>query len=164
MARYDLEDLVDDVETLLKAKLNAQISAIEAEKVAVGKVATALAAVDDSAYFKLAWNDQALNKNPALGIFVAEHSEESQGADMVLNRYTIEIGIILSGTQNDALATKKLLRYVRALRQTFEQNHTRISGFVKESLKSIGPVDFTANVDSAEEYKIAGVSLQIVVG
>ncbi len=167
MPRFDLEDLVDSVVNMLQNKLQAQIDAVEAEKVAAGKTATGIDqpanAIPANAYFKLAWNDQALNQKIGVGVFVRELQEDGNGPDTRVT-YTLDVGIVLAGTQNDPLATAKLLRYMRALRQTFETNYTRITGFTKETLKSEGPVAFTTDVDSAEEYKIAGVTFQVVLG
>lgn len=160
---YDLEDLVRDVKAVLQAKLNAQIDAVENEKVNGGTVATNLDHISNTAYHEFAWNDSGMNEMPALGIFVAGHNEESTGP-YTRAQYTLEIGIVLN-TTNDPLVTKKMLRYMRALRQTVEQNWGKINNAVtREKIETIGPIDFTLNIDSSDVYKIAGISITCVLG
>jgi len=167
MARYDLEDVAADVERILKAKLTAAVVAVEAEKVAGGKVASGIETVDysdDSLYFRLAWNDRVNNKKVAIGIFITEHQTDNMGPD-IRSTYTVDVGICLSGTENDAVVTVKLLRYMRALMEVFAQNYGRITGCSKETLKTVGPISsFLTDIDSAEPFKIAGITFSGVLG
>jgi hypothetical protein len=167
MPTYDLEDLVADTKAMLLSKLNTEIALVEAEKVAAGREASSdegLLPIEEDAYFELAWNDVATNKNLCLGIFLGDHEEQGESG-FTRTTYTVEVGIVVSGTANDKLATRRLLRYTRALRQTFEKYSGKINnGITRESLKTIGPIPFTLNVDSADDCKIAGISFQCVLG
>ena len=74
MARYDLEDCLDDIEAILKAKLGAKIAAIEAEKISKGK-GIDLATVQADAFFRQTWSDKILNYDP--GIFFGIENPET---------------------------------------------------------------------------------------
>lgn len=162
-AKYDLEDLVLDFKTMLQAKLNAEIAAVEAQKVAQGFAAASPLPIQPEGYFELAWNDASLNISPALGIFVADHKEFGEG-EFTKTQYTLEVGIVLQ-TTNDATSTRKLLRYMKALKQCFEANWGKINNCVtREKIETIGPIDFTLNIDSADNFKIAGISVTCVLG
>ena len=50
MGKYDIESLLIDIESMLQAKLNLKIAAIEAEKAAEGD-ALSLEPIDSSSYF-----------------------------------------------------------------------------------------------------------------
>lgn len=165
MPEYDLESVVSDVKKLLRAKLNGEITAVEQEKVAAGFDPSKIMAVADDSYFELAWNDAALNKSPAVGIFLGEHKEKDDAGGGTLLLYTLDIGVVISGTQNDPLSTLKMLRYTRALKAVFKNNWGLLNNAAtREKLETIGPVGFTLNVDSSEECKIAGVSLTLTLG
>lgn len=164
MPTYDIEDLVQDIEDLLKSKLNAKVAAIEAEKVARGRVASSPAAVASDAYFQYGWNDTSLNKSPAVGIFVARSEGAGEGPFTKIT-HVLEVGVVLSGTQNDKTAKQKAMRYARALKEVFEENWGKLNSCVtREKIETIGPIDFTLNQDSSDECKIAGVSITATLG
>lgn len=164
MPTYDIEDLVQDIETLLRAKLNAQVVLVEAEKVAAGRVASGIQPVADTAYFQYGWNEKSLNVSPAVGIFVAKSAGIGEGP-FTKTEYSIEVGVVLSGVQNDALSKQKAMRYARALKEVFEKNWGKINNCVtREKIETIGPIDFTLNQDSIDECKIAGVAISGTLG
>jgi hypothetical protein len=165
MARkYDVESLVQDIETLLKAKLNAAVAAVEAEQIAAGLPASDLLPVDQDGYFQFDWTSDSLNKKVGVGIFVADQQTDGQGA-YSSQRFVIDVGVYLSGTNNDRTATRKLIRYSKALRNVFEDRWTYMnSGFTKEKVETVGPVDFKLNVDSSDDCKIAGVTIACTLG
>lgn len=162
-AVYDIEDLVRDIEALLQSKLDAEIDAVDAEKVSQGYATANLSHIDPAGYHVFAINDDAMNILPALGIFVANHSEQGDG-QITRAQYTIEVAVILQAI-NDPDVTRKLLRYMKALKQVFEKNWGKINNAVtREKIETVGPVDFTLNVDSSDIYKIAGISITCVLG
>lgn len=163
-SKYDAEDLVADIKALLVSKLNTEIDAVEAEKVAAGRVASGIEDVDSSAYFLYEWTADSLNKTPACGIFVSDQQLVSDGPESK-QTFIIDVGVVLSGTDNDSLAVHKLLRYGRALRQVFEKNWGKMnSALSREKLESVGPIAFKLNADSSEQCKIAGVTLTVTLG
>lgn len=161
---YDAEELVADIKALLVANLNAEIAIVEAEKVAAGRAASGIANVESGAYFLYEWTADSLNANPACGIFLSEQQIQSDGP-FSKQTFIVDVGVVISGTDNDALAVQKLLRYGRALRQVFEKNWGKMNSAVtREKLESVGPIAFKVNADSSEQCKIAGVTLTVTLG
>lgn len=161
---YDIENLVADVQALLVANLNTYVAAVEAEQVAAGLPACSPPAIASDAYFTFGWNDKALNKKQGVGIFIGDHSTEGEGA-MLKERWVIDVGVYLSGTQNDPKATQKLLRFTKALKLLFTEKWGKLGPAVsREKLETVGPIDFKFNGDSSDDCKIAGVSLSLTLG
>ncbi len=164
MPTYDIEDLMQDVENLVKAKLNAKVVAIEAEKVAAGRVASGIQAVPDTAYYPYGWNEKTLNESLAVGIWLVKNIGIGEGIFTKVE-WTVEVGVMMSGTNNDPLAKQKAMRYARALKEVFEDNWGKINNCVtREKIETIGPLDFTLNQDSSDECKISGVSISGTLG
>lgn len=162
--RYDIEDFVQDVENLLRANLNTYFARVEAEQVDAGLVAAPPPAIDDDAYFQFAWNDKALNKTVGVALFATGVPVQSDGS-MGLRKYTVDVGVYMSGTQNDPLAPRRLLRASKALETLFQEHWTEINSAVtKEKIETVDPIDFKLNLDSADDCKIAGVTLSLTLG
>ena len=166
--KYDLENLVADVQALLAASLVAKVTAIEAEQVAAGLPAAwpspEAPAIDADAYYSFGWTDESLNKSVGVAVFLAEQTSEGQGPFTLL-RYVLDIGVYMSGTNNDPLADRKLLRYSKALKELLEEKWTKINNAAsKEKVETVGPIDFKFNVDSSDNCKIAGVTLSCTLG
>lgn len=165
---YDVEDLVQDIETLLKASLVTKITALEAAQVAAGLPAAwespAVPAIDADAYFQFGWTNESLNKAVGVGIFIAEQSSVGEGP-FTKQVYVVDVGVYVSGTNNDPLADRKLLRYSKALKELFETSWGQINSAVtREKLETIGPIEFRLNVNSSDDCKIAGVTLTCTLG
>ncbi len=164
MPRYDIEDLVKDIETLCKAHLNTKVAAVEAEQAGKGHAASGILPVPTDGFFTYGWNNYSLNVSPAVGIFVANSSTIGEPG-FSQTTYEIEIGVIVSGTQNDKLSIQKMVRYARALKEMFEENWGQINNCAtREKIETLGPIDFTLNQDSSDECKIAGVVLKGTLG
>lgn len=81
--RYDLEDLCDDIATLLKEKLNAKIEAISNEKADAGK-SFDLPLIGENNYFFQSW-DQKI-RNTKVCIFYGIARLMLKGSDQTLQR------------------------------------------------------------------------------
>jgi hypothetical protein len=163
--KYDIESMVADVEVLLKANLATYVAAVEAEQVAAGLPAAfaSPAVIDADAYHQFAWNDHALNKNIGVAIFIGDHTTQGEGP-YAREQFILDVGVYLSGTQNDPAATRKLLRYSKALSNLFSEKWGKFLGVSREKIETVGPIDFKFNVDSADACKIAGVALTVTLG
>lgn len=162
--RYDIEDFVQDVETMLRAKLNDYCAAVEAEQVGAGLMPAAPPVVPDDAYYQFAWNDKALNSKVAIGIFANGVGVQSDGP-VGLRKYTVDVGLYLSGTQNDPLAVRRLLRASKAMERLFHDNWAELNVAVtREKIETVDPIEFRLNLDSADDCKIAGVTLSLTLG
>lgn len=138
-------------------------AAVEAEQLANGLPEAGVPSIDDAAYHQFAWNDRALNFPVGVLIVPTGKPEMSLGPTGV-RAYTVDVGVYLSGTSNDALATRRLLRAAKALEQIFFDKWGKLSGVVREKLETVEPIDFKLNVDSSDDNKIAGVTLSVTLG
>lgn len=158
--RYDIEDVLDELDAFMKANLPAEIAAINAEK---GN-APVLVAPANSAYFFQTWNDKILNANPA--IFYGLQEVESRGVGpATVQVLKIFIDIIVLDNGQDNLTTKRVFRYTKAIQRLVEKNwDKKFSGMQKTKISVMNPFAFKTNLDSADEYKIGGVLLETGIG
>lgn len=155
--KYDVEQMLDDIEALLKSKLNTKIAAIEAEKLSLGK-AVGLPAVQDNAYFQQSWSDKILNHNPA--IFYGLENVSPTGANSAtVEVYKIFIEVVIVDSGMDTFAKNRILRYSRAIREVFEENYDRLPWGNRTNIETVRPQSFTIDENSSEEIKVGGVSI-----
>jgi hypothetical protein len=156
-ARYDVEMLLDDIETLLKANLNTKIATLEAEKVTLGK-GVGLASISTNAYVQQTWDDKILNLSPA--IFYGIETIETQGANAgSVDYYKIFVEVVLVTNGMDTNAGRKIHRYSRALREVFHENFDRLPWSNKTNIETVRPISFTIDGNSSDEVKVGGVSI-----
>lgn len=156
--KYDLEDLLDSVETLLKANLNTKITAVEAQKIANGKgLGGGLPTVDDSAYYRQSWNEKILNDPVAIYYGVAGISPTDGGSDMAeVVKIFIEVVVVDSGQDNDT--HKKIFRYSRALKEVAKEKFGNLGLASQVRIEQIVPFSFT-DVGTSEELKVGGIQI-----
>lgn len=132
MAKYDVERLYSDIESLLKSELNNKLLEIDTEKADI-----VLDPVDDNAYFFQTMTENAENYDPFL--FYGEDQVIATGTGpATVETFSIDIGIILQ-IKNDPTTGTRLLRYRRALREIFEKNWVKINRNVKLKVTSLAP-------------------------
>lgn len=161
MARYDLEDCLDDIEAILKDKLAAKITAIEAEKTAKGK-GIALANVQADAFFRQTWSDKILNYDPGI-FFGIENLEAVSGGMQTAERVTIFIECVIVDGGNDANTHRRVNRYSRAIREVCEENFDSLPFGSKIKIETVRPTSFKLELDSSEEIKVGGVSVSLTI-
>jgi hypothetical protein len=157
MATYDIETLLDDIETLLKANLNTKIAAIEAEKTALGK-AVGLPSVDTNAYFQQAWSDKILNYSPAI-FYGLEQIQASGSHSATLEAYKIFVEVVIVDSGMDTFTKNRIHRYSRALKEVFQENFDRLPWGNRINIETVRPISFKLEEDSSEEIKVGGVSI-----
>jgi len=161
MAKYDLEDCLDDFETLLTSKLNAKISAIEAEKIAKGKgLANGLATIEAEAFFRQTWSDKILNNSPAI-FFGIENVEAASGGMQTSERPTIFIECVIVDGGMDTDTHRRINRYSRAIRELIEENFDSFTFASKIKVETVRPTSFKLELDTSEEIKVGGVSVSL---
>lgn len=163
MAKYDLEDCLDDFETLLTSKLNTKIAAIEAEKIAKGKgLDGGLSAVDSQAFFRQTWSDKILNYSPAI-FFGIENVEAASGGMQTAERPTVFIECVIVDGGMDMLTHRKINRYSRAIKELIEENFDSFTFASKIKVETVRPTSFKLELDTSEEIKVGGVSVSLTI-
>lgn len=154
---YDLEDMLDDIEALLKANLNTKIEAITAAKSAAGKSVT-LPTVRDEAYFRQNWTDNILNYSPAIfyGVETIQASG-SNSATVEVYKFFVEALFVDNGMDTDG--ERRLFRYSRAIKEVFQEKFDALPWGTKINIETVRPISFKLDQDSSEEVKAGGVSI-----
>lgn len=155
--KYDIEQMLDDIEVLLKAHLSAKLDEIEAQKTALGKP-VGLPHIDDKAYTQQTWSDKMLQY--PFSIFYGLEDVQSQGANSdTLENYKIFVEIVLVDGGNDDFGLPRLHRYTRAIKEVFEENFDELPWGNKSNIETVRPISFKLEEDSSEEIRVGGVSI-----
>jgi len=165
--KFDQEDLLDSILSIMTNGLNGKIAAIEAEKAA--KVPSAaltptLAPVLAAAYHLQSWSEKILAHSPAIFYGVENVTTNDGGASGVAAKnYTVFCEIILtdSGQTNDV--HRRIARYSRALEELFTEAFTDLPYGSRIKIETVRPISFKLELDSSEEIKVGGVSLAITL-
>lgn len=135
--KYDVESFVKQTVAILKAGLPAEIAAINAEKADD----ITLECPDNSGWCFQNLNEDFFNFEPFV-IYVIEDASISQafkGANAKTISLTIEIGFTDSGLNPNDI-TWKLLRYSRAIEDTFSKNYQKFDSAVDVSIGALSPL------------------------
>lgn len=152
--KRDLENILDDIETLLKAQYNTKLTAIDTEK-ADG---ITLAPVATGAYFMQTLNNTVANFNPFI-FYGVEQIEPRDGiGPATASRYLFNIVLALADGGNDPDYARRLFRYSRALQEVFEENFAKISHSSKFRIETLEPVPLKL-INSSQPYRAVGVKL-----
>lgn len=157
----DGEDLLDDLETILKNELNAQITAIEAQKAAQNKSLTpGLDSIPTSAYYRQTWSQGILN-NPFSLFFGIEDvgTVDGGGATALAFKIFIEVIMVDGGQTNDW--DKRISRYTRAVKEVVEKNIRRLNYVSAIKVEAVKPQ--ALQLDSSEEIKVGGVAITAAI-
>lgn len=158
MAKHDIEEVLGDIETFLKANLNTEITNLNTEKAD----SITLATVSSSAYFMQSLNNEIVNHNPFIFYGISQVQSRSIGS-ATAKTYNIQVVlVIIDGQQVDI--GKRLLRYSRVLSDLFERSWDRITkiGIGKFQVTSLEPIAFQL-VNSSDAYRAVGVELSFTM-
>lgn len=163
MALYDVEDLLTDFETILKTKLNDKIAAIAAEKSAKG-VPLDLPAIDvPQGIFFQTWDDQILNSSPGILYGLRESQADGSSYSVTGERVTLFAEVYFTQPMNedsDASGTRRILRYMRALKEIVQENFDENELRSKIKVKTLTPLSFRLEGDTSDEIKVGGVEIE----
>lgn len=163
MARYDLEDMLDDILAVMVSGLNTKIAAIEAEKIAKSKALTpTLAPIGATSYYRQSWSEKILNTNPAI-FYGIEDVRTTDGGSVAAEVVKVFCEVVLcdNGMTNDAHS--RIARYARALKELFQENYGSIATVGQIKIETVRPISFRLELDSSEEIKVGGVSLTVAL-
>lgn len=159
MTKFDLESLLDAIETILQANLNTKIAAVEAEKIAQGFPVTGLAPVDNArGYFLQSWSPENLNIDPAI-FYGVDHVEAVGMGPNTVEKFILFVEIILTDEGQDSLANTRINRYTRAIKEVLQENFDQLPSSSQIKIETVRPVSFKLDQNSSEVIKVGGVSL-----
>ena len=151
---YDVETLESDLLALVKAKLPDKIADITAEKAD----SIVLNVPTNSQYFNTT-DDEVDNRKLSVMYGVVDGSPNSIGSNTSEdNRY---IFLVYLNEQNlkTGIARKMLFRYIRALKEIFEENFNSLSCVSTLKINSIAPQSWSEN-ETSPVYKVGGVYIE----
>lgn len=142
---YDEEQLIKDLETTFKAKLNAEITLINTEKGAISTDYLFLESIPDDKYIFETLGDNLLNYRGFFLMYglvdtpIRAPSENNYIEDVII---TVQIGTFDKGEKERKNLMYKLLRYRRALKAVIMNNPNLFRGYAKPLMASLKPSAF----------------------
>lgn len=156
MARYDIEDFLDDLLAAMQANLNASITAVNSEK----NDSITLAAINNDAYFLQSMNERVANFDPF--VFYGYVDPQTKGiGGASAHTYTIQVIITMIDRQ-DSEASKRIFRYGRALEDLFHSKFDKIGQNRIQKITSLEPVPIVLG-NSSDLYRAIGVNLEVAL-
>lgn len=162
-AKYDAEDLLDTVLSIMTTggALNAKIAAVEAEKTSAGKaLSPTLKQIAAGSYYLQSWSEKCLQTAPSIFYGIEDVKAQANGP-VVAKTYLVfvEVVIVDSGMTNDG--SRRINRYARALEELFAENFSPAIAQGTVKIDQVRPMAFKLELDSSDEIKVGGISLQI---
>ena len=157
MAKFDLENMVDEVVALVKAQLNTKIAEINAEKAD----SVTLATIEATAYSVLSLNNGIMNFDPFVVVYVEDIESQGIGpgtADFI----TLPVIVVAADMGTDTEIYKRMLRYMRALKEIFEENFQRIEPGNNLIIESVAP-QYITGLNTNKRHRGAGVALKFTM-
>lgn len=140
--RYDSEQFLRDLETIYKAKLNDEITAINTEK---GDFS--IDSIEAEAWYldriPKVWS---YNRNVIFGLHENPNQVQSQAGN-VLKTVLVQFEVLIpdAGAAESEALVYELLRYTRALKQVAYKNFDKFRGRATLMVESLDPVRFPLN-------------------
>lgn len=158
MAKFDVENFMDEFVAKLKTNLAARVSAINTEK----GDNPVLESFPDGAFIFQTLDEKALNFRDFVFYYIDDISGEINGPHASKD-LTIEVDIFVYDRQ-DNLLMKRVLRYWRALEEAMALTWDSVGkGYDRAAIKSLTPIDVKL-INSSEYHKVFGVSLNFAIG
>lgn len=159
---YDIEDLLDQVETTLKAKLNDEIAAVEADKASRNKgVSGGLASIAASAYYRQTWNEKILNDKVAVFYGVGT-IDPIDGGGVAAKKVKIFVYVVFvdNGQKNDSHS--RIFRYAKAIENVASRNFGNLGYASQVQIEAIAPLSLQ-DAGTSDEMKIGGVHITTAI-
>jgi hypothetical protein len=156
--KFDIETALNNVKQLLQANLNTKLAAIDAEK-ADG---ITLAQIPSGAYI-LQSLDQAVAAqfNPFV-LYGIDKIDSNGIGPSTAKSFTVSVIIIVADPGSDPTILTRLLRYLRALEEVFEDSFGTALQREIVTVESLEPVQFRL-VNSNDDCRAIGVSLKFTI-
>lgn len=150
---YDIESLLDDIESILKAGLNTKITEINAEVIDDIVMKT----IDSDAYFLQELNSKTSNWNPIVLYGVSNIDTMSNGQD-VMSKVSVEIIIIFEDNGIEKSIPKLAYRYNRALKDVIRDNWSLSTNANKLEMEDLLPIPYT-KLNSSQKARATGIKI-----
>ena len=158
MAKFDLEQMLAGIETIMTDNLNTKITEINTERADT----ITLDSVNASAFFLQTLDNTATNFNPY--VFYGIQDIESEGigptASMLI---TVRVMLVVVDDASDLLIAKRMLRYLRALEETFTDNWNELENRAKIEIQQFAPIQFNEGINSSNRSRVAMVDLHLAM-
>lgn len=158
MAKYDVEQFLNDLATTLQASLNTQIDAVTTDK-ADGMTLKHVDATN--AYFLQTLNEKVANYDPFILYGIDKSPTDAIGPTSA-KKYSITIVLTLADEGTDLKIVTRLLRYQRAMVEVLEANWDKIGDGLKLKLDELAPVAWTQQNSNAN-FQSIGVGIEVVL-
>lgn len=157
MARYDAENLANDLVAILKTNLSTKLTAITAEK---GDSLT-LSPVDTTRGYFFQSLEKATAAALPVFIFWGLDDPIAKGSSGMATAQEIDFFfiLVLQDTAENETFIIRLMRYMRAIREVFEENYTTINRAARISVSSLAPVPIES-LNAAGTFKATGVKIR----
>lgn len=152
MARkYTFEDLVFDVEAMLKAKLNDEIQLVIADR----NDNIELPKIDPDAFFVQSMDDRVANYPDY--VFIELIDIQSNGLGPMTSKDFQILVMICASTFNNTQQVRMMFRYLQALEQVFHKYWSSSTSLpIKLKIQSLPPQDYL-NLNTTKAFKTAAV-------
>lgn len=151
MARYDIENLMDDIKKVMTDSLNEKIASINTEK----NDSIELASINDEAYFFQSMNESIANFDPFVFYGVVPSPDGNIGA--TAQELAINV-IVIVQDNGDPSIVRRLFRYQRAVKELFEANNFIANNGTRLEIGTLPPVPLDL-LNSSENHKAIGIEL-----
>lgn len=161
--RFDAEDLILSLYSFVSTRLNPKIAEIEAEKASKGSgLSPPLSGINDH-YFQTVDQDQINNSPIALLYGIQDVQVISAIAGATVKNYVSFFSIIMVDDGNFNDINYRMLRYMRALEEIFNDFSAQSNSYAKIKIETLAPSSFKLDVDSSVENKICGVAISMAL-
>lgn len=151
---YDIESLIYDFDTMLRANLNTEIDAINTEK----NDSFAIDPITTNAFAVQSLDDVIDNYKNFVFTMLNEIQTDGIGP-RTATTFHILVLIVASGTSNETQSSRRMFRYGRALKQCFENNWASTAQLpIKLKIDQIPPQDYM-DMNATQKFKTVGVSI-----
>lgn len=156
MSNYDLENLCDDVKTILTTNLNTKIAEINSLK----NDSTTLATIHSSSYIFQSMNGNQANMNPFVFYNIANIEDNAGVYSQSASKIDIAVAILVEDQGIDINISTRMLRYLRCLEEIFRENFDSITQGIKLTIKSLAPIEITL-LNSTFNHRAVGVMITV---
>lgn len=159
MAKYDLENLIDDIESHLQSYLPAQISDMNTEK----NDGIVLDSILNEAMFLYSMGDQMNSVDPFLLIAPGTSPEAIGQGPQLAVKYLIDIVIVKADPGTDPQIFRRLMRYQRVLSDLFQKTWSQLGHMVEFKVHGILPTPVFALQSEDYPVRAVGVTLETMI-
>jgi hypothetical protein len=153
---FDIEDTILRVETILKARLNTAIVALNTQK----NDSIVLKQIGSDAYFIQSMDERMANYDPYVIVAIEDIQSEGLGP---YTQHTLSIlaAVCVSDQGHDVNISRRMFRYAAALREALELGWSDTGGNSQSfKLQSQVPISFQL-LNTSQKFRAVGVTVTV---